>query len=307
MKMDSTRFSTLLGILAIALWATTTATERSVAEHVGPLTAASCIYLVAGCLGCGYLILTGQLRQVVLTLPKRYLLWCGGLFVAYTACLFLALGLSASRQQAIEAGVINYLWPGLTLFLSVPMLGKKSRPVLLVAGSMAGFTGVLLLGMGNLHAIGQDVGHLRPNLLPYGLALGAAVIWALYSNLCSKWASGAAAGAVPLFLLATGVVLSPCAFLLRESSHWTPASLAEIAFVAVFPTLLGYVCWEAAMRNGRTTLVVAVSYLIPVLSTLFSSLYLAVLPSWNVWLTCGLVVIGGVTCKFSVGDGESPP
>jgi len=70
-KIDSTQFSTLLGILAIMLWATTTDTERSVAEHVGPLTAASCVYLVAGSLGCGYLILTGQLRQVVLTLPRR--------------------------------------------------------------------------------------------------------------------------------------------------------------------------------------------------------------------------------------------
>jgi len=226
------------------------------------------------------------------------------LFVAYTACLFLALGLSASRQQAIEAGVINYLWPGLTLFLSVPMLGKKSRPVLLAAGSMAGFVGVLLLGMGGLHSIGQDVAHLRTNYLPYGLALGAAVIWALYSNLCSKWVSGAAAGAVPLFLLVTGIVLSPCAFLLRESSNWTGNALAEIAYVAIFPTLLGYVCWEAAMRNGRTTLVVAISYLIPVLSTLISGLYLAVIPGWNVWLTCGLVVMGGATCKLSIRDDE---
>ena len=48
-------------------------------------------------------------------LPPRYLWGCGALFVAYASCYCLALGLATDRAQVLGVGLVNYLWPSLTL------------------------------------------------------------------------------------------------------------------------------------------------------------------------------------------------
>ena len=72
-------------------------------------------------------------------LPPRYLWGCGALFVAYTSCYCLAVGLATDREQVLTVGLVNYLWPSLTLLLSVPILGYRARwflgPGMLVASA----------------------------------------------------------------------------------------------------------------------------------------------------------------------------
>jgi drug/metabolite transporter (DMT)-like permease len=48
-----------------------------------------------------------------------YLWGCGLLFVVYEICLSVAVGLAHDRSQAMEIGLINYLWPSLTIVLAV--------------------------------------------------------------------------------------------------------------------------------------------------------------------------------------------
>jgi len=47
-------------------------------------------------------------------------------------------------------------------------------------------------------------------------------------------------GAVPIFVLATGLVLAAMRWAFPEESVWTARAVAELAFLAVFPTLLAY-------------------------------------------------------------------
>jgi hypothetical protein len=47
------------------------------------------------------------------------------LFVTYEICLALALGYAATRHQAIEVGMVNYLWPSLTICLLFCLMVKK--------------------------------------------------------------------------------------------------------------------------------------------------------------------------------------
>ena len=116
---------TLLGLCAIVLWSATVALARSISERVGPVTAGASVYLTAGVLSVSHLLLKGGPVRRLLSLPRPYLLGCGALFVIYTTAIFLALGLAADRLQTIEAGLLNYLWPVLTLLLSMAILGKR--------------------------------------------------------------------------------------------------------------------------------------------------------------------------------------
>ncbi|HZK40114.1 MAG TPA: aromatic amino acid DMT transporter YddG [Atribacterota bacterium] len=294
--------NTMFGIFAILFWGTTIAFSRSLTEQLGPLTAASWIYLLSGIWGCIYLISTPGGIKKTFQLPILYLIGCGALFVIYTVSLYLAVGLAFSREQAIEVSIINYLWPGLTLVFSLPILHKKAK-LTLIPGMVLAFSGFYLATV-NSGMFSWEVfkGNFQVNYLPYLLAFIAAISWGLYSNLVRRWAGHTEGGAVPLFLLVTGLILTTIRFIFPEESSWTPRVLAELLYMSIFPTFLAYLFWDRAMRKGKIILVVSFSYFTPLLSIIISSLYLQVAIKNNLWLACGLVIAGAVICKFSIID-----
>ena len=293
--------STALGLLAILLWSTTFAVSRSLAEKIGFVTAGAGMLIAGGVLGCLYVgVVEGRRAAAIFRLPRAYLLGCGALLVTYMVCLFLAIGLAANRQQTIEVGILNYLWPGLTLVFAIPILGANVRWGFFVGIAMAAAGAALApLRLGEYSA-GTLLENLRTNPLPYGLALVGAVVWALYSVLSRRWAGGAEGGAVPLFTLAAGLVLLALRPGFHETPHWSWQAAGELAFMAVFPVMVAYALWDRAMRRGNVTLVAAMSYLTPLLSTVLSVLYLRVEVGWNLWVACGLIIAGAALAQQSV-------
>ena len=297
---ESSTGATLLGLLAIAFWSTSIAFARTVAEQLGTFRGPGAVYLAAGMLGCGVLLATGRMGAVLRKASRRYLVVGGGLMLAYSLLLYLAIGLARTREQIVAVTVANYLWPSLTLLFSVPLLGWKARPVLLAAGSTLGIAGVAL-------AVGAD--GLRPQAaIPLAShatttlpALLAAVAWGLYSSLSRRWGGESPHGAMPLFLLLTGAVLFAISCLAAERPAWNGRALAEAAYMAVFPTLLAYVFWDTAARRGDLSLVAASSYLTPLLSVGVSSLYLGLSIRPLQWLAGALVVAGAALCRRSIG------
>lgn len=301
-SISQENLSTILGILAILFWGTTIAFSRTLTEQLGPITAASWIYLLSGIFACIYLVSVPGGFSKVFQLPSLYLFGCGALFVFYTVCLYLAVGLAFGREQVIEVSIINYLWPGLTLIFSLPILHKKGR-ITLIPGVFIAFAGFYLAtvqsGMFSWEVFKSN---FQVNYFPYLLAFMAAITWALYSNLSRRWAGHTESGAVPIFLLVTGLILTILRFIFPEESHWTPRVVTELLYMSIFPTFLAYTLWDKAMRKGKIILVVSFSYFTPLLSIIISSLYLQVVVRANLWIACALVITGAVICKFSIYD-----
>ncbi|MFH0800935.1 MAG: aromatic amino acid DMT transporter YddG [bacterium] len=285
---------TALGLMALILWSSTIGISRSLAEEIGAVRAASWMYLAGGSLGCLLLLFQKKNLSRISRLPKSYLFWCGGLFIAYLVFLFLAIGYAATRQQTLEVGLINYLWPALTLLLSIPILKKKASPFLAVGILMALSGIVLAMVPGGRLSFLSFAENFKSNSLPYLLSFGAAAAWALYSNLSRRLAGDAEGDAVPLFLLLSGLALWALSGLFPQEIHWTPRVGWELAYMAVLPGLLAYSFWDAAMRKGNATLLVSLSYYTPFLSTLLSCLYLGLLPGWNLWAGCLLLTAGAI-------------
>lgn len=78
--------------------------------------------------------------------------------------------------------------------------------------------------------------------------------------------------------------------------------MLELVYMMIFPTALGYVFWDEAMRKGRIILVASLSYLTPLLSAIIATTYLGVRAGWNLWIGCILVVAGAAVCKLSVKE-----
>jgi len=294
--------NTIIGILAILFWGTTIAFSRSLTEQLGPLTTASWIYVLSGIWSCIYLFSEPRRIKKTFQLPILYLTGGGTLFILYMVCLYLAVGLAFSREQVLEVSIINYLWPGLTLIFSLPILHKKGK-ISLIPGIFIAFAGFYLAtvqsGMFSWEVFKRN---FQVSYLPYLLALMAAVTWGLYSNLVRRWAGHTEGGAVPLFLLVTGLILTIIRLIFPEESYWTPRVVLELLYMSVFPTFLAYIFWDRAMRKGNIILVVSLSYFTPLLSIVITSLYLGVVIKPTLWIACGLVIVGAVICKFSIVD-----
>lgn len=294
--------NTTAGFAAILLWSTTIAFVRSLSEQVGGLTTAAAVYLIGG-LFC--LLRLGWRREAInpaWKLPFRYLFGCGALFVFYMLVLYLAVGLAKNRQQVLEVGLLNYLWPALTIVFSLFLLNKRAGWLL--------FPGALLAVAGIVFVVGQEFSlswtsfteNLSDNPVAYSFGFLAAISWALYSNLTRRWAEGSG-GAVELFIPATGLLLLVFRLFNPEAGFWTIRAGLEATFLGIV-TVVAYILWDRAMRKGDVVLVAAFSYLTPLFSTVVSCLYLGIIPGVSLWIGCALIMAGSILSWISISETE---
>ncbi len=293
-------WATIGGLFSILLWSYTIAFTRSISEHLGPVYGACYVYLISAVFGLINVLRTPKQRSKLKNLPGRYLLGCGSLFVGYMLCLFLAVGMAENRSQAVEMGLINYLWPAFILLFSVPILKNRASWLLLPGTVLALFGVYLVLAGGGSHSWHAMFNNLSTNPTAYLLAFFAALSWGLYSNLTRKWVGpDQAGGAVPFFLAATAIALFVMNFFVDEPRNWSLQVAVEVAALA-FITLVAYSLWDNAMRQGNTILLAASSYMTPLLSTIVSCVYLSVAPTPSLWIGCGLLISGSLLSWISV-------
>lgn len=291
--------STLAGLGAIVLWSATVPLARGLSEHVGPVTGAAAVYGVSGVLALGSRLSRRNRGRP----PRNYAAVCGALFVVYAVLLYLAVGRAVDRQQVLGIGLVNYLWPALTVVLSTWLLGRRARWFLWPATALA-LTGVVLaLTHATAFSWSAFAGNVAGNPVAYGMALAAAVCWALYSNLTQRWAKDSESGAVDLFLILTALTFAVLTIQGGERAQWSRAEVGEAGFLGL-ATFGGYRWWDHAMRRGDAGLVTAASYLTPLLSTLAGCLYLGVTPGPRLWLGCVVLIAGSVLSWRALESGD---
>ena len=296
---NSDRVSTGGGLVALLIWSTTMAVSRGMAESLGTVTGAALATGAGGLVALTAAWMQGVSPARMLGLPLKYLLGCGGIFVLYIVCIYTAVGWAQNRSTVLVVGLVNYLWPALTVVLSIPILHYRAR-WWIVPGCIVAVCGTGLATIGGEVFSISELSEAGPRpAVPLGLAAVAAVAWALYSNLARRWGRPQI-GAVPLFLLASSAAL----WLLRtgqiETTTWTVKSVAELGFISVAQSALAYGLWERGMRRGNHLLLALVSYFTPIASTAVAAVYLQVTPGPSLLFGCILVGGGALVCKLSV-------
>ena len=289
---NETQLSTLIGMIAIPLWSVSIGFIRSVSEIFGPVAGAAMIYTTSGILGALVLGLP-RFREL-----KRPGIWYSGLlFVAYEISLALAIGLAHNRDQALELGMINYLWPSVTIVFAV--LTRQQRGSWLLAVAL----GFCLLGIGwvmkgdnelSLHFILQNI---QDNPLAYIYAFAAALLWGLYSVVTRHFDSGKSA--VPFYFLATAAVLwikytisdGPALVL-----HWN--GLGQIVIFAAM-SAAAYACWNRGVCRGNILLLATASYFTPVLAAILTCLWLGIQPSIEFFFGVSMITAGSLLCWWA--------
>lgn len=281
--------ATLLGLLAILLWSSVVGLIRSVSEGLGPIGGAAMIYSVSAV----FLLLALRLPNLR-QFPRAYLILGSLLFVSYEICLSLSLGYANTRLQAIEVGMINYLWPCFTVLMALAFNGQKAKWWLLPGLLLSLFgIGWIMSGEGGWSPA-QMLANVHSNPLSYSLAFAGAVIWAVYCNLTKKIAQGH--NGVVLFITLTAVALwIKYAFSSESGMQFTlPVTLTLLC--AGMAMGAGYAAWNVGILHGNMTLLATVSYFTPVLSAVFAALVLDTTLNASFWQGVVMVTLGSLIC-----------
>lgn len=256
--MKQSSQSVLLGFLAILCWASL-ATLGNLVIHLPPFYTLGVTFLLGS--------IPAWFRPRELFPCWKVSLW--GIFGYFGYHFFLFY--SFRYAPAIEANLINYLWP-MILVLLTPVFFRKTKLKYyhFIGAGLAG-TGAALL----VWSKGADL-HLE-NLKGYLLALAAALTWPIYS-LGKKKMGQVALPAIGGFCLGAGVLSFITHALIepRVVLQWQDG--LTLALLGIGPFGVSFYAWDLALRQGDGRVIGALSYLTPVLSTfglvLFAGQYL---------------------------------
>lgn len=207
----------------------------------------------------------------------------GGIF-GYNLFYFFAF----RHAPAIEASLLNYLWPLLIVVLSPVFLsGYRLRWNHLI-GAATGLAGAALIVTGGNFDLD------RTNLAGYLLATGAALTWAFYS-LMTKRAQPFSNAAVGAFCLISGI-LSLTTHLVFEPLYLPSGREWSLLFLlGAGPLGAAYFTWDAAMKKGDPRIIGSLSYLTPLASTLVLVVLGGHEFKWTTGLAMILIVAGALT------------
>lgn len=281
--------ATFYGVVSILLWSTIVGLVRSASENFGAVGGAALIYS----LGTAILVVFMGFPKIR-AYPKRYLIWGTLLFVRYEMCFVLALGLAKDRQQAIELGMVNYLWPSFTIALAV-LFNRQRFTLLLGIGLLLAFAGLIWVISGDQPiSVAAIADNISSNPLSYLLAFIGAVLWAFYSNV-TKRISGGHNGMVLFFLLTAIGLWILFAFEPNKQFNisWHSITLLLVASLA---TGGANALWTLAVIRGNVALLGTLSYFTPVISTAFSSILLSTALTLGFWQGVVMVTLGSIIC-----------
>lgn len=281
--------ATFLGLMAVVLWGTVVGLIRSVSESFGPVGGAALIYTV----GSVFLVLLLGFPRLR-SFPRSYLFSGSILFVAYEICLSLSLGFAANRGQAIELGIVNYLWPCFTVILAILINGQRAS-AWVVPGIVLSLCGIVWV-VGGDGGISWDrlVANISSNPLSYGLAFSGAIIWAVYCNVTKRYADGK--NGVALFFMLTAIVLWIKYGMSAEPALAFGGGATLELCVTAGAMAAGYALWNLGILNGNLTLLATASYFTPVLSTFFAAIWLSTRLTLTFWQGVAMVTAGSLIC-----------
>ena len=287
--MKNTNKATMIGLVAILLWSSIVGLIRSVSELLGPTGGAAMMYSVASVF---LLLSVGWVR--LSEFPRRYLVWGSILFVTYELCLSLSIGYANTARQAIEVGMVNYLWPTFTIVAAILFNGQKTN-VLIVPGFLLSVAGICwVLGGEQGFDLAGMLHNVRDNPLSYGLAFAGALIWAAYCTVTARIAAGK--NGVTLFFILVSISLWG-KYLLGGGGQMAFTGEAIVYLLLAAAAMgFGYGAWNVGILHGNVTVLAGASYFIPVLSAALSTLLLRAPLSIAFWQGSAMVCGGAILC-----------
>ncbi len=206
---------------------------------------------------------TGALKHTAVYTPKRMLglAALGMLGIFGYMCLYnTGIGILGAQ----DACVINYLWPMLTTIFAVIILKEKLRVshIVVLVMAFAG-TGIITLKTGGFQS-GNFIGVI--------FTAAGAVCYALFSVLNKRYAENELLDMIVYYSVSTIASAAACGLTGGFTPVHDPCTWIAVTWIGV--SSVAYLFWAKALSEGNAADVAVLAYLTPVLSMIWSILFL---------------------------------
>ncbi|EYF03292.1 aromatic amino acid exporter YddG [Chondromyces apiculatus] len=271
---------TLSGLLAITFWSTL-ALLTTTTGALPPFQILAITFAVSALLGLVLLLRPGGPGLLALRQPPRAAALSTLALFGYHALYFVAL----KRAPAVEANLLNYLWPLLIVLFAAFLPGARIRAPQIVGALLGLLAAVLLLGRGR-------VPHLDPAYLPgYAAALAAALTWSAYS-VANRRFSHVSSAAIVGPCLAVSLLGAAAHVLVERTIAPTPSQWIVLAAMGLGPVGAAFWLWDTGTKRGDIGLLGTLSYAAPVLSTGLLLAFGRAEPHWTQAAALALLLLG---------------
>ncbi len=260
----------LLGTIASLLWSTVFVFGRYLCDVLGihPILVAFLRFSCAGAVSILYIVLKGGARSLLLLVERP--LTIGFLALTGIAGMGSAVFLALSYSTSVDVSIIMNSNPIFIIPLAV-LIGERLT-FRKTAGVITGLLGCALVINGKVtgfQLIQRE--HFAGNLI----ALAASVCWAIYTVMGKRLVRqrgglvvtslNMVVGSVPLFILVTG---------LGELTFPPLRAFLIIAYLAIFPTALGFVFWYKALEKLDAGKLGPLQYFVPIGTAIIAFFFL---------------------------------
>ncbi len=248
--------ATLHGIAAIVLWSSLAVLALGTSA-LPPFQVLATSFGIAGVVGTLVLVAKGRAGLAVLRQPIGAFVLATVALYGYHALYFVAF----RHAPALEANLVNYLWPLLIVVFAALLPGERLRAGA-VAGTLLGLAGVVVM-LTRGQSLALDPAHRAG----YLAAFAAALTWATYSVLNRRYRDvPSAAVFAPCLVVATLALATHLAF--ETSVEPTSMQWGMLVLMGLGPGGAAFWLWDSGTKRGNLALLGTLSYAAPLLSTL---------------------------------------
>lgn len=296
---QSTTYATLLGVIACVIWSSAVLIMSVLAHRFGMLRAAGFELVLGGIILVIATIVRGDIPSVLCHSWRCYFV-CGGMWIANLTLAWTAFATAKTSGQLLVTGLINYLWPSLTLLFAIPILGKRAT-WWLAPGLVAVTVGIALGKIATAPEVTLSALVTDFNAISYLCAALDALAWALYSNFSRRLSNPDGSSPIALYMTTAGVLILGASFIANPDLNPSWGSwFLLFSWSAV--AALSYLFWDIGMRRGNVITISTTSMLIPLISTIITAVLSGHGISLSIVISGALVVVGSVICKRGVTD-----
>ncbi|AFC29564.1 hypothetical protein PM3016_2684 [Paenibacillus mucilaginosus 3016] len=299
-KLDASKNPYVLMPILLLMWGSLAAVSKLLLERLDSYQVMFYMYALGAVIFLAILIRKVRLKEALKSwkVSDYGLLFACGLFTFLYDFFYLK---SLELIPAVEASMLNYLFPIFIVLFAVPIHNEKLTWAKLVSVGM-GFLGTALL------TTKGDLANLNfTNAKGDVLAILAAVSWGIFTNLVKKNKKDMV---VSTFLItAVALVLSTAAMLVY--SRWILPGQADflgVLWLSLSNIVLGFFLYFRALAYSPASLIASFTFFTPFVTLLFIVLLLGERLTWVDGLAAVLILFSVPMQKIgSVLAARRPP
>jgi len=242
-----------MGILLV-LWGPLAALTKIVLAGLDSYQFQFYLFLFSVMIMTIYLGATRRLRDVALLTPGQWVTLSLYALPSYLYYFFYTLALKS--LPAVEASILNYLFPIMIVVFAVPINGERLdlRTGISVVLGLVG--AIMVLSNGRLSSIGVS------NLVGDICAILAAVSWGVFSNLAKKNRLDTQASNF-VYIFVSLVLATISLFLFSRPVAPGITHTLGILWLSVSNIVLGYYVWLRLLKSASAAMAASLSFITP--------------------------------------------